>query len=303
MKNICKALIIFPVIYAVVSCAAIDKEKLTDFLGLNQQSNISKSEEGIIDNKPLGTRDIQEYLHSLGYKTGAIDGIMGKNTSNAIKKFQKDHELPVTGKVDDATVSAIKKLTSNSKITSETGDKKNAGNDIQIDLNPKLPEQQALLAYSYSEGVNGLEQDFRKSFYWYEKSANSGYAPAQYKLAMLYAKGQGAKIDENKFYYWIEQSAKNGDSKGQFVMSMLLQNNDEQKAHYWLVKSFEQGNPVAQYEVGISYCKGEKVPLDENKCEELLIKSARQGFKFAVEALAQLKLKKFAIRKLDEAAR
>lgn len=52
---------------------------------------------------------VQGLLKKLGYTPGAIDGIMGKQTQDAIKEFQQDFRLNVTGKV---TTSLIKKMKS-----------------------------------------------------------------------------------------------------------------------------------------------------------------------------------------------
>lgn len=49
---------------------------------------------------------VQTALNSEGYNV-QVDGKMGKNTSAALKKFQKANQLPVTGKADAAT---LKKL-------------------------------------------------------------------------------------------------------------------------------------------------------------------------------------------------
>jgi ankyrin repeat protein len=45
----------------------------------------------------------QERLKELGYDPGSIDGIWGKKTTSAIKRFQQDNGLPVTGKLDKQT--------------------------------------------------------------------------------------------------------------------------------------------------------------------------------------------------------
>lgn len=50
---------------------------------------------------------IQVQLNALGYKIGKADGILGKNTISAIKKFQVDNSLFVDGK---ATASLLVKL-------------------------------------------------------------------------------------------------------------------------------------------------------------------------------------------------
>jgi S1-C subfamily serine protease len=45
-------------------------------------------------------RDAQALLYRLGYNPGPIDGILGERTRSAIKEFQRDFGLPVTGKMD-----------------------------------------------------------------------------------------------------------------------------------------------------------------------------------------------------------
>ncbi|CAB1073496.1 hypothetical protein D1AOALGA4SA_1863 [Olavius algarvensis Delta 1 endosymbiont] len=50
---------------------------------------------------PAEIRKAQDLLTKLGYEPGPIDGLMGKNTRNAIVNFQIDFGLPETGEVDD----------------------------------------------------------------------------------------------------------------------------------------------------------------------------------------------------------
>jgi hypothetical protein len=50
---------------------------------------------------------VQEELVQKGYNPGAVDGVIGPQTRNAIAQFQSDHRLPVTGEIDSATISAM----------------------------------------------------------------------------------------------------------------------------------------------------------------------------------------------------
>lgn len=50
---------------------------------------------------------LQTRLSEEGYDPGKIDGIWGGNTVKALKKYQKDHELSVTGKADERTLAAL----------------------------------------------------------------------------------------------------------------------------------------------------------------------------------------------------
>jgi peptidoglycan hydrolase-like protein with peptidoglycan-binding domain len=43
---------------------------------------------------------IQNVLNNLGYDAGPADGIMGPKTRQAIKMYQQDHDLPVTGQLN-----------------------------------------------------------------------------------------------------------------------------------------------------------------------------------------------------------
>jgi len=54
---------------------------------------------------PLKTA--QERLNRLGYDAGVADGIMGRQTSNALSRFQIDRNLPPTGRLDALTSSAL----------------------------------------------------------------------------------------------------------------------------------------------------------------------------------------------------
>jgi ankyrin repeat protein len=46
---------------------------------------------------------VQKRLSELGYDPGPIDGVWGKKTTLALKRFQRDNGLPVTGKLDERT--------------------------------------------------------------------------------------------------------------------------------------------------------------------------------------------------------
>jgi peptidoglycan hydrolase-like protein with peptidoglycan-binding domain len=49
----------------------------------------------------------QERLLALGYQPGSADGVMGARAIAALRKFQSDHSLPVTGQLDRKTLDAL----------------------------------------------------------------------------------------------------------------------------------------------------------------------------------------------------
>ncbi len=51
--------------------------------------------------------EAQQRLQILGYEPGSVDGSMGSRTTAALKKFQSDRGLPLTGMLDRKTVDAL----------------------------------------------------------------------------------------------------------------------------------------------------------------------------------------------------
>jgi len=60
----------------------------------------------------------QERLLALGYQPGVADGVMGAKAIAALKKFQADHSLPVTGLLDTNTLEALNAKSLSAKIPS-----------------------------------------------------------------------------------------------------------------------------------------------------------------------------------------
>lgn len=51
--------------------------------------------------------NMQVMLSGIGYDTGRTDGYFNEQTEDAVKKFQSDHDMSVTGKVDEETAGMI----------------------------------------------------------------------------------------------------------------------------------------------------------------------------------------------------
>jgi TPR repeat protein len=64
-----------------------------------------------VTSPPLSHRDrirqVQERLHTLGFKPGAIDGTIGPHTQKALRLFQKTKGLLATGELDEKTLDAL----------------------------------------------------------------------------------------------------------------------------------------------------------------------------------------------------
>lgn len=115
-------------------------------------------------------------------------------------------------------------------------------------------EAQNLIAVHYEEGIN-IEQNLNKAFYWYEKSAEQGFALAQYHLAIFYEMGISVQKDPYKAFYWCN-------------------------------KAVEQNLAVAQNKLGLFYEAGFGVDKNEYAAVKLYQKSAEQNFNWAQYNLA-----------------
>ncbi len=55
----------------------------------------------------MSMREAQERLSGLGYNVGTPDGSAGPRTTKALREFQKDKGIAVTGRLDTATQDAL----------------------------------------------------------------------------------------------------------------------------------------------------------------------------------------------------
>ena len=93
-------------------------------LGISESSLDSITEKLGFGDRGDNVKAAQKALISLGYelKKFGADGTIGKETTEAIKAFQKASKLKVTGIVDDATLKALKEATKSSNSLVENVD-------------------------------------------------------------------------------------------------------------------------------------------------------------------------------------
>jgi len=121
------------------------------------------------------------------------------------------------------------------------------------------PKAQYWLGRIYEAG-RLLNLDMEKSAYWYQKSADQGYAPAEYSVC-----GKRAKQDslENERCLW--RAAEKGVPEAQFWLGVALEQNlwfgvtDKQEALKWYKCAAEGGLPDAENELGVRYQVGDGV--------------------------------------------
>jgi len=124
------------------------------------------------------------------------------------------------------------------------------------------PEAQYWLGRIYEAG-RLLPLDKEKSSYWYQKSAEQGYAPAEYWVC-----GKRANQEALEYERCMYRAAENGVPEAQFWLGEAFEQNlwfgvtDKQEALKWFRKAAEGGNPDAQAELGRRYLRGEDLEQD-----------------------------------------
>ena len=130
--------------------------------------------------------------------------------------------------------------------------------------------------YHYRKG------NYKKAFFWYEKSALQGNVKAQTSLGEMYSSGADVPKDYKKAAYWYEKAAQQGFADAQFILGSMYfvgkgVSKDYKKAIYWYEKAAQQGSANAQGMLGGMYYLGTSVPKDYKKAFFWYEKAARQG--------------------------
>ena len=79
---------------------------------------------------------------------------------------------------------------------------------------------------TYAFGEKGVAQDMSEAFNWFMKSAEQGYAPAQYKVGVSYAYGEGTEKDLKNALYWYEKAAEQGHAIAQRNLGSMYQSGN-----------------------------------------------------------------------------
>jgi len=76
-------------------------------LGIEDTSASAGSSQRGAEPSSATIREVQRQLASRGYSPGKADGKLGRSTRSALTEFQRKENLPVTGRPDSATLSAL----------------------------------------------------------------------------------------------------------------------------------------------------------------------------------------------------
>lgn len=105
------------------------------------------------------------------------------------------------------------------------------------------------------------------AFEWYERAANQGFAPSQYRLGNMYEKGLAAERDYAMAKTWYQLAAEQGNASAMHNLAVLFASGatgqpDYQSAARWFMEAAELGVRDSQYNLGILSAQGQGMPQD-----------------------------------------
>ena len=95
---------ITPIYYPTADYSYYDEGDYAETDAADPYSKSSEYDQSAADSS---VSDVQSALSREGYYSGAVDGSMGPETQNALRRYQRDRGLPVTGRIDRATTNAL----------------------------------------------------------------------------------------------------------------------------------------------------------------------------------------------------
>jgi len=75
-------------------------------------------------------RMLQELLRSMGYKVDDRDSMFGASTRDAVKSFQRQRSLKITGQVDDELLQLMQQGKAGSSVRGKVAEKKSSVSDV-----------------------------------------------------------------------------------------------------------------------------------------------------------------------------
>ena len=136
------------------------------------------------------------------------------------------------------------------------------------------PEAQYWLGRIYNAGAL-LPLDKQKSAYWYQKSADQGYAPAEYWVC-----GNRANLESLEHERCMWRAAEKGVPEAQFWLGVAFDQHlwfgvtDKQEALKWYHRAAECDQPDAENELGVRYQDGDGVEQNYVQAAYWFLKAA-----------------------------
>jgi len=131
----------------------------------------------------------------------------------------------------------------------------------------------------------GTPVDLSRAAVWYQRAADLGHAPSQYRLANFYEKGSGVERDIDKAKTWYQLAAEQGNASAMHNLAVLYATAgaapDYPSAAAWFAKAANLGVRDSQVNLAILYARGDGVTRDLEQSYKWFAIAANDGDKDA----------------------
>ena len=156
-----------------------------------------------------------------------------------------------------------------------------------------VAEAQHDLAAIYTAGHGGVEQNFERAAFWFERAAENNIANASYNLGVLHHQGLGVDADIARAMQYYEQAAANNHPEAQYNLGIAyiegigVEYNPARAAGHF-ENAANNGIMEAAYNLGLVHENGLLGNIDNDKALIWYKKAADEGSVEARQALEQL---------------
>ena len=128
------------------------------------------------------------------------------------------------------------------------------------------PTAQFEIATRFAEG-NGVPQDQKQAFAWYERAAMRGLASSQFRLGAYYERGIGVTADAERAKVWYRRAADQGHVRAMHNLGVLVAGRGQEQGDYagashWFKEAAKRGMSDSQFNLATLYAHGRGVPKD-----------------------------------------
>jgi localization factor PodJL len=154
--------------------------------------------------------------------------------------------------------------------------------EIEAAANRGDARGQFLMGVRAAEG-RGVEKNPATAIEWFQKSANAGFSPAQYRMGAMYERGSdGLPKDLAQAREWYEKAASSGNRKAMHNLAVLFAEGTGvaqsfETAAKWFREGAEHGLTDSQFNLGVLYERGMGVEKNALEAAKWYAIAAAQG--------------------------
>jgi uncharacterized protein len=117
--------------------------------------------------------------------------------------------------------------------------------------------------------------------------ADSGNAEAQYWLGRIYDAGRLLPKDAEKSVHWYQKSAEQGYAPAEYFLCLMQANREELESERCMRRAAEKGVPEAQFWIGVGYDQNQFGITDKQEAFKWFKQAAERGHVDAEAAMGQ----------------